>query len=39
MIVSLYVLCQSCVRLVFGEDENFNARLNHKFCFIVFKNY
>ena len=34
IIVSLYFLCLSCVRLVFGEDENFDARLNPKFSFI-----
>ena len=27
------------MRLVFGGDENFNARLNHKFGFVVFKSY
>ena len=26
-------LLQGCVNLIFGEDENFNARLNHKFAF------
>ena len=25
------------VNLIFGEDENFNARPNHKFGFIVLK--
>ena len=35
MILSLYVLVQGCVNLIFGEDENFNARLNHKFAFNV----
>ena len=37
MILSLYVLLQSCVNLIFGVDENFNARLNHKFAFNVSK--
>ena len=26
-------LLQGCVNLIFGKDENFNARLNHKFAF------
>ena len=30
-------LPQSCVSLSFGEDENFNARLNHKFDFLFLK--
>ena len=42
MIFSLHVSCtasllQSCVNLIFGEHENFNARLNHKFAFNVSK--
>ena len=39
MILSLNVLCQDCVSLIFGEVEHFNARLNHKFGFMVFKSY
>ena len=30
-------LLQSCVRLIFGEDENFNPRFNHKFGFSASK--
>ena len=39
MILSLNVLCQNCVSLIFGEVEYLNARLNHKFGFIVFKSF
>ena len=34
MLLSLYVLCQSCVSLVFGDDENFNPRPNHWLAFL-----
>ena len=37
MILSFYVLLQGCVNLIFGEDENFNVRLNPKFVFNVSK--
>ena len=30
-------LPQSCVSLIFGQDENFNARLSHKFDFLYIK--
>ena len=39
IILSLHVLCQSCVSLIFDEDENFKVRLNHKFAFNVSKSY
>ena len=39
MILSLYVLCWSCVHLIFGEDENFNARPIHKFDFSASESY
>ena len=32
-------LLQGGVKLIFGVDENFNARLNHKFVFNVPKTY
>ena len=38
LVCMFYVsLFQCCVNLIFGEDENFNARLNHKFAFNVSK--
>ena len=38
IIVSLCALCQICVSSIFGEkDKNFNAQLNNKYDFIVFK--